>query len=136
KAAELCQDLLGVPLCAAEVCTLERRLTAAMDPVVAELRIYVRSQNAKMEETTWWLGNQRAYLWVVVTAEATLFYVDPSRAGAVAQSLVDVESVAGGRFVANILSIVATCRQQRNKALDTLTACSQAVLTGGRPPSL
>jgi transposase len=45
-------------------------------------------------------------------------------------------SVAGGRFVANILSIVATCRQQGKKVLDVLTACSQAVLTGGPPPSL
>jgi transposase len=284
KAAEFCQDLLGVPLCAGEVCTLERRLSAAMEPVVAELRLYVRSQNANMDETTWWLGNRRAYLWVVVTAQVTIFHVDPSRAGTVAQGLIDVDagtilttdrykaylfwpverrqlcwahlrrdfqamidrgnagtnigenllflsdlmfdtwhrvrdgtlqrktlryrveqwyrpdvrqlleagsrcgctktegtcrdllalepamwtfarvegveptnnaaeqlqrhpaqwrktsygsdSVAGGRFVANILTMVATCRQQGKKVLDVLTACSQAVFSGGLSPSL
>jgi transposase len=46
------------------------------------------------------------------------------------------DSVAGGRFVANILSIVATCRQQGKTVLDVLTACSQAMLTSDLPPSL
>jgi len=46
------------------------------------------------------------------------------------------DSVAGGCFVANILSLVATFRQQGKKVLDVLTACSQAVLTGTPPPSL
>jgi transposase len=46
------------------------------------------------------------------------------------------DSLAGGRFVANILSILATCRQQGKRVLEILTACSQAVLTGSPPPSL
>ncbi len=46
------------------------------------------------------------------------------------------DSVAGGRFVASILTIVATCRQQGKKILEVLIACSQAVLTGEPLPSL
>jgi transposase len=134
-----------------------------------------------MDETTWWLGNQRAYLWAVVTAQVTVVRQTlevGSRCGcakteATCCDLMALEpalwmlarvegieptnnaaeqlqrhpaqwrkicygsdSVAGGRFVANILSIVATCRQQGKKVLDVLTACSQAVLTGDPPPSL
>ena len=43
---------------------------------------------------------------------------------------------SGRRFVANILTIVATCRQQGRNALEFLTECGQAKLRGGKPPSL
>lgn len=46
------------------------------------------------------------------------------------------DSLTGDRFVANILSILATCRQQGKRVLKVLTACSQAVLTGSPPLSL
>jgi transposase len=46
------------------------------------------------------------------------------------------ESEAGSRFVANILTVVATCRQQGRNVLDYLTACCQARLLGTNSPSL
>jgi transposase len=46
------------------------------------------------------------------------------------------DSEAGGHFVSNILSMVATCRQQGKKVLDYLTQCCQAHLLGTLPPSL
>jgi transposase len=46
------------------------------------------------------------------------------------------DSAAGSRFVANILSVVATCRQQGRNVLDFLTQCCQAHLQGTAAPSL
>lgn len=46
------------------------------------------------------------------------------------------ESLRGSHFVENILTVVATCRQQDRPVLDYLTRCCQALYTGGQPPSL
>jgi transposase len=46
------------------------------------------------------------------------------------------DSVAGSRYVANILTILATCRHQGRNVLDYLTACGDAYLRGFQPPSL
>lgn len=46
------------------------------------------------------------------------------------------DSEAGSRFVANVLSVVATCRQQGKNVLEFLTACCQADLQSQPPPSL
>jgi transposase len=46
------------------------------------------------------------------------------------------DSVGGSRFVANILSVVETCRQQGRKVLEFLTACCEAALAKGPMPSL
>jgi transposase len=45
-------------------------------------------------------------------------------------------SESGSRFVANILTIVATCRQQGRNVLEFLTNCCQARLRSTQPPSL
>lgn len=46
------------------------------------------------------------------------------------------DSAAGSHFVANILSVVATCRQQGRNVLEFLHACCQARLSGQPLPSL
>ena len=46
------------------------------------------------------------------------------------------DSEAGSRFVANVMSVVATCRQQGKNVLEFLTACCQADLKVQPPPSL
>jgi transposase len=46
------------------------------------------------------------------------------------------DSAAGSHFVANILSVVATCRQQGRNVLDYLTQACEATLQGLKPPSL
>lgn len=46
------------------------------------------------------------------------------------------DSVAGSRFVTNILSAVATCRQQGRSVLEFLRDCCRARLTGQPFPSL
>lgn len=46
------------------------------------------------------------------------------------------ESATGSHFVENILTVVATCRQQDRNVLDYLTQCCQALYAGTEPPSL
>jgi transposase len=46
------------------------------------------------------------------------------------------ESTAGSHFVENLLTVVATCRQQERQVLDYLTQCCQALYTETQPPSL
>jgi transposase len=46
------------------------------------------------------------------------------------------DSEAGSRFVENILTVVATCRQQGRNVLEYLTGCCKAALQGERPDSL
>ena len=45
-------------------------------------------------------------------------------------------SEGGSRFVANILTVVESCRQQGRNVLEFLTDCTQAALHKVRPPSL
>jgi transposase len=84
-----CADVLGVRVCAGQVCASEARTAAATEPVVQELREYVQTQPANVDETGWWQKRQRAWLWTVVTPAATVFTIALSRAAAVAQRLID-----------------------------------------------
>jgi transposase len=84
-----CADVLGVPICAGQVCASEAETAAATDAVVKELRQHVRAHSANVDETSWRQGRQRGWLWSVVTRAVTVFTVALSRAGSVAQGLVD-----------------------------------------------
>jgi transposase len=84
-----CGDVLGVPVCAGQVCASEAAIAAATDPVVEELRDYTRRQPANVDETSWWQGRERGWLWTVVTEAVTVFTIALSRAGSVAQGLID-----------------------------------------------
>jgi transposase len=84
-----CADVLGVPVCAGQVCASEAGAAAATEPVVQELREYVRTQPANVDETGWWQKRQRGWLGAVVTPAATVFTIALSRAAAVAQRLID-----------------------------------------------
>jgi transposase len=84
-----CADVLGVPVCAGQVSALETATAAATEPVVQELRQYVRNQPANVDETGWWQKRQRSWLWAVVTQAVTVFAIALSRAGSVARGLID-----------------------------------------------
>jgi transposase len=84
-----CADVLGVPVCAGQVCASEAETAAATQAVVEELRDYARGQPANVDETGWWQKLQRGWLWTVVTEAVTVFTIALSRAGAVAQRLID-----------------------------------------------
>jgi transposase len=70
---------LGTPLSAAEVCGVERRVAAALAPTVAQVRAHVRTRPANVDETSWRQGRRRHWLWVAVTAVATVFLIHPTR---------------------------------------------------------
>ena len=87
QAEQLCADLLQVPICAGQICALEKQTTAALEPAVAEARQYVQTQSLNMDETGWRQARQRAWMWVAVTSYLTLFEIVASRGAAVAQRL-------------------------------------------------
>jgi len=84
-----CADVLGVPVCAGQVCASEAETAAATEPVVRQLREYVRSQPANVDETGWWQKRQRGWLGTIVTQAVTVFTIALSRAGSVARGLID-----------------------------------------------
>lgn len=84
-----CHDIFGVPVCIGQVCALEAETAAATEPVVAELRAYVKEQPANVDETGWRQQQRRGWLWTVVTATVTVFRIALSRAAWVAKELVD-----------------------------------------------
>jgi transposase len=83
----LCADLFGIPICPGTICQLEQQTTAALAPVVEELREHIKTEHANVDETGWREEGRRAWLWVAVTALVTVFHVARSRGGAVARSL-------------------------------------------------
>src|SRR5262249_20326062 len=68
-----CADGFGVPLCAGQVCASEAETAAALDPVVKQLRDYVRSQPANVDETHRRENRRRGWLWTAVTQAVTVF---------------------------------------------------------------
>ena len=46
------------------------------------------------------------------------------------------DSADGSRFVERMLTVVATCRQQKRNVLDYLSSCFEAHLRGQKVPSL
>jgi transposase len=86
------QDLLeaffGVALGLGSIANLEQATTQAVAQPVAEAQAYVQTQPAAYaDETGWREGQQRAWLWTVVTEWVTVFVVRRSRSAKVAQEL-------------------------------------------------
>lgn len=88
EAVQCLAELGQVELSLGSVARLEQATGAALAPVVDEVAAAVRrAPAANLDETGWWQGHQRAWLWTVVTEALTLFRLDPSRGGAVAREL-------------------------------------------------
>ncbi len=89
REAVACLAELGeVELSVGALAHLEQVTSTALAPVVAEVATAVRrAPVANLDETGWWQGKTRSWLWTVVTEELTLFRLDPHRSRAVAQAL-------------------------------------------------
>lgn len=83
----LLADLFGVPVCAAQVCEIQQDAGEVLQPVVDELIEEVRKQPANMDETSWPVGKQRAWLWVAVTQYLTVYHLVASRGAKVVKHL-------------------------------------------------
>jgi transposase len=76
KAAQVLSDLFGIPLCPAQVCATEAAVGAQLQPAVDALLAAAREQPANVDETG--MGKGR-WLWVLVTAVATVFRIAGGR---------------------------------------------------------
>jgi transposase len=89
REAVACLAELGeVELSVGALARLEQTTSAALAPVVDAVAAAVQQAPvANLDETGWWQGQTRSWLWTMVTETLTLFRLDPSRSKAVAQSL-------------------------------------------------
>jgi transposase len=89
REAVACLAELGeVELSVGALVHLEQATSAALEPVVQEVATAVRQASAaNLDETGWWQGPRRAWLWTAVTEALTLFRLDRSRGGAVVREL-------------------------------------------------
>src|SRR5262249_61597027 len=122
-----CADVLGVPVCAGQVCASEAATVAATEPVTQELKEYVRSQPANVDETGWWQKRQRGWLWTFVTQAVTGVAIALSRVAALGQQLVD--PCAGQRITTERhRSYVWVALRQRRVRWAHLRPCCQPVV--------
>jgi transposase len=88
KAARLLTDLFAIPLCAGQVCATEAEVGRQLKPVVDELLAAARQQPANVDETS--MGRRR-WLWVMVTAVATVYQIVGGRNRAALRALVGTD---------------------------------------------
>jgi transposase len=95
EVAAVCRDVLGAPLAVGSVDRLCQATAQALAaPVVALQAAVQQAPIAHADETGWREAGQRRWLWVVVTAVATVFTLAPSRGRGVIQGLLG-EAFAG-----------------------------------------
>src|SRR4051794_8800399 len=86
-------DLLGLSISIGMICRLERQSAAELEAPVEELREYVREAAvAHIEETSWWQGRDRMWLWTAVTRLVTVFTIAPSRGADVARDILGTDA--------------------------------------------
>jgi transposase len=78
----LLHDFFGLPISLGSVVTLQQEGSAALEKVYDEVHTAVQlSDRCNVDETSWKEGGKPRWLWTMVTAIATLFYVAASRNG-------------------------------------------------------
>jgi transposase len=89
---QLALDLLGLSISVGMICRLERQAAAELEAPVGELREYVRTAAvAHIDETSWWQGLDKAWLWAAVTRSVTVFTIATSRGAEVAWGLLGTD---------------------------------------------
>jgi transposase len=80
RAAECLAELWGFPICAATVSNTEGRLVGALNPVYEEvMRALGRQGCLHADETTWWDGGKRYWLWTLTGSGLSGFRIEASR---------------------------------------------------------
>lgn len=86
--AEVMSDFFQAKLSLGSIPTLEQRTSQAIQAPVNEAQAYVKQQPVvHLDETGWFEGHQKAWLWVAATAWVTVFVIRPSRGGQVVREL-------------------------------------------------
>jgi transposase len=90
---QLAFDLLGLTISVGMICRLERQSADELEAPVEELRGYVREAAvAHIDETSWWQGRDRMWLWAAVTRLVTVFVIAPSRGADVAREILGTDA--------------------------------------------
>jgi transposase len=85
---QLVSDLLGLSISIGMIARLERQGAVELETPFEEIRDHVTAAaSAHIDETSWWQRRVRVWLWVAVTAMATVFTIAPSRGAEIAQAI-------------------------------------------------
>ena len=85
---ELVEDFFGVPISLGSVANLEQATSKAVEAPVAEIARAIRDEPiVHADETGWFEGSKRAWLWIAITAYLAFFLVRASRGAKVAKEL-------------------------------------------------
>ena len=85
---ELVEDFFGVPISLGSVANLEQATSKAVEVPVEEVARAIREEPiVHADETGWFEGSKRAWLWVAITAHLAFFLVRTSRGAKVAKEL-------------------------------------------------
>ncbi len=85
---QLVFDLLGLTISTGMIARLERQGATELAAPVEELHQYVRDAAwAHIDETSWWQGQDKAWLWGAVTRLVTVFTIATSRGAEVAKGM-------------------------------------------------
>jgi len=88
KTCSILQRGFGLKLSAGGLAQLLHRVAARLRPRYEALREQVRTSAANyMDETSWYVGDPHWVLWVCTAPQYTLYHVDPSHGGPVAEKL-------------------------------------------------
>jgi transposase len=75
------------------IARLERQAAAELEAPVEELRDHVRQAAvAHIDETSWWQGRDKMWLWTAVTRLVTVFTIAPSRGADVAREILGTDA--------------------------------------------
>jgi transposase len=86
-------DLLGLTISTGMIARLERRGAEELQAPVEELRQYVRNAAvAHIDETSWWQGRDKMWLWGAVTRRVTVFTIAGSRGADVARHILGTDA--------------------------------------------
>lgn len=92
---ELLSDAFGLDVALGSVSNMEQVVSGALDAPVEETRTFVRAQpTVHQDETGWWEGKARAWLWVASTSLVSVFRIVRSRGKDVAKQMLG-EDFAG-----------------------------------------
>src|SRR3954468_3438042 len=90
---QLALDLLGLSISTGIICRLERRGAADLVAPVEGLREHVRTAaSAHIDETSWWQGREKMWLWAAVTKSATVFTIARPRGADIARGLLGTDA--------------------------------------------
>jgi transposase len=90
---QLAFDLLGLTISTGMIARLERQSADELEAPVEELRDHVRQAAVThIDETSWWQGRDKMWLWAAVTRLVTVFVIAPSRGADVAREILGTDA--------------------------------------------